>query len=105
MELDPAAAARAFGDAHFNLIRRGADGSLVLSADRWRLAELTDAAFEFSALDPDAPSMTLPRADVASIRWERLPKQRVRSQIRFGLVSGDIWTFSGSFSLDEERTG
>jgi hypothetical protein len=49
--------------------------------------------------------MALPRADVASIRWERLPKQRVRSQIRFRLVSGDMWTFSGSFSLDEESTG
>lgn len=105
MDLDPLAAARAFGDAYFNLIRRGADGSLVLSADRWRLAELTDDAFEFSALDPAAPAMTLPRAEVASIRWERLPKQRVRSQIRFRLVSGDMWTFSGTFSLDEESTG
>jgi hypothetical protein len=101
MELDPPAAARAFGNASFNLIRRGADGSLVLSADRWRLTALTDAGFAFAALDPAAPAMNLPLADVVGIRWERLPRQRVRSQVRFTLASGDVWTFSGSFTLDE----
>ena len=37
VELDRATAARALGAGWFNLLRRGADGSLVLSADRWRL--------------------------------------------------------------------
>ena len=27
--------------------------------------------------------------------WDRLPKQQVRSQIRFVLANGDLWTFSG----------
>ena len=105
MELDPPAAARAFGDAYVNLLRRGADGSLALSADRWRLAALTEDAFEFSALDPAAAPMRLPLADIESIRWQQLPRQRVRSQIRFTLVSGDVWTFSGSFSLADESSG
>jgi hypothetical protein len=27
--------------------------------------------------------------------WDRLPKQQARSQIRFFLSCGDVWTFSG----------
>jgi hypothetical protein len=95
MELDSGAAARAFGAGYFNLIRRGDDGSLVLSADRWRLDRLSEDAFEFEAEDAAAPALSLPRSDVRRITWDRLPKQRVRSQLRFHLVSGDLWTFSG----------
>jgi len=39
MQIDPPTAARAFGDAYFNLLRRGADGSLRMSTDHWRLDE------------------------------------------------------------------
>ena len=35
------------------------------------------------------------RADIARIVWDRLPKQQVRSQLRFFLTNGDVWTFSG----------
>jgi hypothetical protein len=96
MELDSAAVARAFGAGYFNLIRRGGDGSLVLSADRWRLDRLSEDAFEFQAQDPAAPALSLPRSDVRRVTWDRLPRQRVRSQLRFHLVSGDLWTFSGT---------
>jgi hypothetical protein len=43
--LAPETAARAFGDAYFNLIRRGADGSLKLSTDHWRLDSFVEASF------------------------------------------------------------
>jgi len=33
---------------------------------------------------------------VARVAWDRLPKQHTRSQIRFYLANGDLWTFSGS---------
>ncbi len=95
VELDYETAARAFGDAYFNLIRRGADGSLKLSHDHWRLDEATDEAFQFVPREADAPPLELRHADVARIVWDRLPKQQVRSQIRFYLTHGDVWTFSG----------
>ena len=96
LELDRATAARAFGEGWFNLLRRGADGSLVLSADQWRLASLTAAAFHFRARDPNAPALMLPVEQVERLTWDRLPRQQTRSQIRFYLASGDLWTFSGS---------
>jgi hypothetical protein len=96
IELDLSSAARAFGDAHFNLIRRGADGSLRLSSDHWRLDEITDDGFRFVAREADAPPLDLPSADVERVQWDRLPRQQARSQIRFQLNNGDIWTFSGS---------
>jgi len=96
IEIDLQTALRAFGEAYFNLIRRGADGSLTLSHDHWRLAEATDARLRFSAREADAPPLELRAADVARIVWDRLPKQTVRSQIRFSLTSGDLWTFSGN---------
>ena len=49
IEIDAATAARAFGDAYFDLLRRGADGSLRLSSDHWRLDEATAEVFRFSA--------------------------------------------------------
>ena len=53
VELDPASAARAFGEGYFNLIRRGADGSLTLSMDHWRLEGVTAEAFHFVAREDD----------------------------------------------------
>jgi hypothetical protein len=96
LEIDPATAARAFGGAYFNLLRRGADGSLILSTDHWRLEEATREAFRFSAREDGAPSLEVRLEDVERLVWDRLPKQRVRSQIRFVLLSGDLWTFSGT---------
>jgi hypothetical protein len=96
IEIDPPTAARAFGDAYFNLLRRGADGTLTLSADHWRLLEMTDDAFRFTAREDDAPSLEVRLEDVERLVWDRLPKQQVRSQIRFMLLSGDLWTFSGT---------
>ena len=95
VELDYSTAARAFGDAYFNLLRRGADGSLKLSHDHWRLTEARDDAFCFAPREDDAPPLLVPREDVARIVWDRLPRQQVRSQIRFYLANGDVWTFSG----------
>jgi hypothetical protein len=95
IQLDPATAARAFGSAYFNLLRRGADGSLRLSSDHWRLDELTEDLFRFSAREPEAPLLDVRRVDVDHVVWDRLPKQTVRSQIRFVLSNGDLWTFSG----------
>jgi hypothetical protein len=95
MQLDPAIAALAFGDAYFNLLRRGADGSLRLSSDHWRLDELTQELFRFSAREADAPTLEVRLAEVDQVVWDRLPKQTVRSQIRFVLANGDVWTFSG----------
>ncbi len=94
-DLDYATAARAFGNAYFNLLRRGADGSLKLSHDHWRLDDAADETFRFAPREQDAPPLELRHADVARIVWDRLPKQQVRSQIRFYLTNGDVWTFSG----------
>lgn len=97
-ELDRATAARAFGSAYFNLIRRGADGSLALSADHWHLEPeaSTLETFYFSARDAEAPPLVVDLALVDRLVWDRLPKQQVRSQIRFHFANGDVWTFSGS---------
>ena len=96
LELSPDLAARAFGDGFFNLLRRGADGSLTLSTDHWRLEALTPEGFRFSAREADAPTLAVRREDLARVVWDRLPRQQVRSQIRFMLTSGDVWTFSGT---------
>jgi hypothetical protein len=96
MDIDRATAARAFGEAYFNLLRRGADGSLTLSTDHWRLDEATEQVFRFAAREEDAPALEVRFEDVERVTWDRLPKQQVRSQIRFVLVNGDLWTFSGN---------
>jgi hypothetical protein len=96
VELDVASAAAAFGEAYFNLIRRGVDGSLSLSADHWRLDEASDDAFHFTAREVDAPALSVYLDDIERVVWDRLPKQQARSQIRFFFSSGDVWTFSGS---------
>jgi hypothetical protein len=95
IEIDWLTAARALGEAYFNLIRRGADGSLTLSHDHWRLEKVSDNALRFTAREDDAPPLELSAPGVAGIFWDRLPKQTVRSQIRFYLSNGDLWTFSG----------
>jgi hypothetical protein len=99
IQLDPVTAARAFGEAYFNLLRRGADGSLRLSSDHWRLDEVTEEVFRFAAREEDAPPLELRLEDIEQLTWDRLPKQQVRSQIRFVLLNGDLWTFSGSVDL------
>jgi hypothetical protein len=107
IELDQTTAARAFGDAYFNLIRRGVDGSLTLSADHWRLDDVSEDGYRFSAREDDAPPLEVRSDDVARVVWDRLPKQQVRSQIRFVLYNGDLWTFSGSVdesALPERET-
>jgi len=96
IDLDQAQAVRAFGVGYFNLIRRGADGSLTLSSDHWRLEQVTADAFHFEAQAEDAPALVLPMQQVERLAWDRLPKQQQRSQIRFYLANGDLWTFSGS---------
>ena len=98
LELDPARAARLFGHGYFNLIRRGADGSLKLSADHWRLDldKSTPTEFHFTAQEQDAPDLVVPLDQVERFTWDRLPKQQQRSQIRFYMMGGDLWTFSGS---------
>ena len=97
-EIDLATAERSLRAGAFNLIRRGEDGSLVMSTDRWRLERSTAAELRFAA-QPPAPSevdpLVLDRARIERVTWDRLPKQRTRSQVRFHLRGGDVWTFSG----------
>jgi hypothetical protein len=95
-ELDLPTAARLLQLGYFNLIRRGANGSLTLSADKWRLESAGDDELQFAAQSPEASPLILPVSDVATVTWDRLPKQQQRSQVRFQLTSGDLWTFSGS---------
>jgi hypothetical protein len=96
IEIDRATAARAFAEAYFNLLRRGIDGSLTLSRDHWRLEEATEEAFRFSAREADAAPLEVRVPEVERVVWDRLPKQTVRSQIRFYLSNGELWTFSGN---------
>lgn len=103
-ELDPATAARLLATTTFNLIRRGADGSLVLSADRWRLTGQAGDVLRFHAEAAEAPPLELALGTVKRITLEQLPRQRLRSQIRFVLDTGDILTFSGLLGEAEPGT-
>lgn len=103
MEIDVPTAARALGSGAFTLIRRGVDGSLVLSVARWRLAELTGQTLRFVGVDEADTPLELSVAELARVTWDQLPNQRVRSQVRFHLRSGDLWTFSGSVDLSALR--
>ena len=89
---------RAFGSAYFNLLRRGADGSLTLSRDHWRLdaERTTTEAFCFEAADAAAADLVIDMKNVDRLVWDRLPRQQVRSQIRFHFANGDVWSFSGA---------
>ena len=87
------------GAQPLDLIRRGADGSLRLSTDRWRLDRVGPLAIEFSSIlsDPadSLQSLEVPLENLEQVTWDRLPKQRARAQVRFHLRDGDLWTFSG----------
>ncbi len=98
-DIDPETAERVLDGRACNMIRRGGDGSLTMSADKWRLAERTPTALTFVAeppAPPDLAPLTIELADVERLAWERLPKQQVRSQVRFFLRNGDVVTLSGS---------
>ena len=45
-----------------------------------------------AAREADAPRLTVATTEVARVIWDRLPKQTVRSQIRFIFDNGDLWT-------------
>src|SRR5689334_4204328 len=97
-DLHATAAADLIRGYRLNLIKRGADGSLVMSTDGWHLLEATVEAIVLKA-DPPAPEDTPPTIivldEVDRITWDRLDKQKARSQVRFHLKNGDLLTFSG----------
>jgi hypothetical protein len=98
IELDASTAADLIRGHRLNLIRRGADGSLVMSTDGWRLSDLSDEAMTFTAdppAPPDHPPTVILLVEVERITWDRLAKQQTRSQVRFHMRSGDRHTFSG----------
>lgn len=88
--------------SELNLIRRGANGSLTMSADRWRLAavEADRVVFRSILTSPgdEGQVLEIELANVQKLTWDQLPKQRNRSQVRFHLASGDLWTFSGALN-------
>ena len=98
-EIDVDEAASALESTDFNFLRRSAELTLSMSGAKWRLAERAPETLTFravapsGALLPDAMMLTL--SDVDRITWDRLPRQQSRSQIRFQLHSGELWTFSG----------
>src|SRR4051812_19623735 len=97
-ELEPTAAADLIRGHRLNLIRRGADGSLVMSTDGWQLTDATDEAITLTAAPPappETPPTVIVLAEVDRITWDRLAKQQARSQVRFHLKSGNLLTFSG----------
>lgn len=97
-ELDPTTAARLIEGHRLNLIRRGADGSLVMSTDGWRLTAVSDEALTLTAdppAPPDHPPTVILLVEIERITWDRLEKQKARSQVRFHMRSGDRITFSG----------
>ncbi len=96
--LTPAEAATLLDGIRLNLIRRGAEGSLVMSTDHWLLSSVDDEAFRFAAeppAPPETPPMVIRLAEVERITWDRLTRQQERSQVRFRLKNGDLQTFSG----------
>jgi hypothetical protein len=98
VDLDAATAARLLEDVSLNLIRRGADGSLVLSMDHWRFDSLANGVLTFTPEPPAPPEtepLVIPQSDVESISWDRLKKQQERSQVRIRRKNGDLLTFSG----------
>jgi hypothetical protein len=88
-----------------NLLRRGADGSLRLSADRWIFERADGVAIVFHSDhppgDPERQTLAVPLADLRRVTWDQLPRQRTRAQLRFHLANGDLWTFSGSIQAPE----
>jgi len=90
------------GAAALNLIRRCADGSLRMSADRWRLVAVRAEAVVFRRLGDDSTEteqvLEVERDEVERVTWDRLSRQQARSQLRFHLKNGDLWTFSGALA-------
>jgi hypothetical protein len=98
LDLDAPTAANLIRGYRLNLIKRGDDGSLVMSTDGWRLHVETETALSLKAdppAPPDHPLMVIELSEVARITWDRLKKQTQRSQVRFHLKNGDLLTFSG----------
>src|SRR5262249_2785254 len=97
-DLDPTIAANLIRGHRLNLIKRGADGSLIMSTDGWHMIESDEAAITMKAdppAPPETPLMVIVLDEVDRITWDRLAKQQARSQVRFHLKNGDLWTFSG----------
>ena len=98
-EINPETVERVLDGRVCNMIRRGGDGSLTLSADNWRLAERTPTSLSLVA-EPPAPAdvapVTIELADIERLAWDRLPKQQTRSQVRCFMRNGDVVTFSGT---------
>jgi len=98
IDLDLSTATSLIQGRRLNLIRRGADGSLVMSTDGWRLVSVSDEALTLTAdppAPPDHPPTVIPLTEIKRITWDRLEKQKARSQVRFHLQCGDRLTFSG----------
>lgn len=98
-ELTAEAATELLSTSTLNLIRRGNDGSLKMSADRWILTESSDAHLRFRSEDAESREIIWLDLDLTEVdhqSWDRLPKQQQRSQVRFHFKNGDIWTFSGN---------
>jgi hypothetical protein len=97
-EIHPTVVADLIRGYRLNLIKRGADGSLVMSTDGWHLVDASDESITLKA-DPPAPEenppMVIVLEEVVRITWDRLAKQTERSQVRFHLKNGDLLTFSG----------
>ena len=83
----------------FNFLRRSAEGTLGMFGGHWRLAERTPETLTFRAVAPSGALLpdeqVLQLGDVERITWERLPRQKSRSQIRFHFHSSEQWIFSG----------
>jgi hypothetical protein len=103
-ELDVNRLEEILGVEPLDLIRRGADGSLRMSTDRWHLDRVGPLAIQFRSILSDPADvdgiqlMEVPLESLERVTWDRLPKQRARSQVRFHLLNGDLWTFSGRIS-------
>jgi hypothetical protein len=107
-ELTPDAAAELLRTPRLNLIRRGADGSLVLSADKWTLDERGGSMFRFRSETVDGMEtiwLDVNLQEVERLSWDRLPKQERRSQVRLHFLNGDVWTFSGYLPSEPNTTG
>ena len=97
------------GASALNLLRRGADGSLRLSADRWRLAEIEADAIVLRSLPTGQPEddeeqiLRVPLSRINRLTWDQLPRQCKRSQVRLHLKGGDLWTLSGELRFKNEE--
>jgi hypothetical protein len=97
-DMDASAAADLIRGHRMNLIKRGGDGSLVMSTDGWRLHAESEGALSLKAdppAPPDHPLTVIELTEVDRITWDRLAKQSARSQVRFHMKNGDLLTFSG----------